>query len=90
MLWVKTGYSSSASAASVRINSTQIDKIWPRPWVSHSFIDMEAISIPFSPNLFNTIPGNPWIPLVNVLTIVPQGGSLDYVLVEHVFLLSRS
>jgi hypothetical protein len=51
LLWVKTGYTSPLSAASIRINGTEITKISPRPWTDHNIINLEAIAVPFSSSL---------------------------------------
>jgi hypothetical protein len=79
VMWVKTGYSSSSSAASVRVNGTEIDRIWPRPWLSHAFVDDEAVSFFFSPSLL--LP--PFVPFA-LLEIVPKPAPADYVLLSHV------
>jgi hypothetical protein len=88
LFWVKTGYSTSASAASIRINGTEVDKIWPRPWTVHNILDLEAIAVPFSSNLLLFGPFG--IPLINTLTIVPKAGATDYVFVDDVVFMSRS
>jgi hypothetical protein len=85
-IWIKTGYSSGSSAASVRLNGTEIAKIWPRPWLNHSYLDFEAEAFPFSNSLLAKAPPpiqflNFWF---NQLDIVPKGGVLDYVLLSNV------
>lgn len=79
LMWVKTRYDSNPSAASVRINGTEIDRIWPRPWLNHSYIDDEAVSFLFSPSLL--LP--PFIPFAR-LEIVPKPAPTDYVFVSQV------
>ena len=87
LLWVKTGYSTSVSAASIKINGTEVDKIYPRPWTVHNILDLEAISVPFPSNLLRSVFG---IPLPNSLTIEPKSGATDYVFVDNVIFVSRS
>lgn len=87
LLWVKTGYSTSASAASIRINGTEVDKIYPRPWTVHNILDHEAISVPFSSSLLSV--GVLGFPGVNTLTIVPKSGATDYVFVDNVIFVRR-
>jgi hypothetical protein len=87
LLWVKTGYSTSASAASIRINGTEVDKIYPRPWTVHEILDLEAISVPFPSSLLAT--GLFGLPGVNTLTIVPRTGATDYVFVDNVMFVRR-
>jgi hypothetical protein len=86
-MWVKTGYSSGGNAASVRINGTEIDKVWPRPWTNHNYIDMEVVAFVFSWSLLNQFPGPPWVtqfPMPNTLEIVPMAGGTNYLWVENV------
>jgi hypothetical protein len=71
--------SSWASAASVGVNGTEIDRIWPRPWLNHAFVDDEAVSFFFSPFLLYSISLFP-----NTLEIVPKPAPTDYVIVSHV------
>jgi hypothetical protein len=88
-LWVKTGYSSNASAASVRVNGTEIGKIFPRPWLTHSFIDLEAESFVFSRSVLDSVPF-PWWPGFNVLEIVPVAGAANFVLIGNVIFFRNS
>ena len=80
-MWVKTGYTSSSSAASVRINGTEIDKILPRPWLNHSFFDDEAVSFIFSPSV---LPIFSYPPQPTILDVIPRLGLTDWVMVSHV------
>lgn len=85
-MWVKTAYTSGASAASVRINGTEIDKVKPRPWTNHLYIDLEAVAFIFSWSLLNRSP-IPWLPLfpvANTLEIVPVPGATNYLFVDDV------
>jgi len=88
MLWVKTAYTTWANSASVRINGTEVDRIGPRPWEA-GLINIEAISMPFSSTLLNVLPGYPWLPMINQLTIVPAT-TADFVYIDNMILLSRS
>jgi hypothetical protein len=91
MMWVKTAYSTGAEAASVRLNGTEIDKIWPRPWTNHNYIDLDAVPFIFSPTLLNPspIPFYP-IPALNTLEVVPVPGLSNYLFVHHVMYHSRA
>jgi hypothetical protein len=81
-MWVKTGYSSSSSAASVRINGTEIGKIFPRPWgANHSYLDDEAESFFFSPTVLPIFSSPPQL---NFLEVVPTASPGDFVLVSQV------
>ncbi len=80
---VKTAYSTNASAASVRINGVELGKVRPRPWVNHSFIDDEAITLIFDYSILTNV-GLPWLPALNTLTVVPQSGTYDYLFVSDV------
>jgi hypothetical protein len=82
VMWVKTGYQLSSSAASVRVNGTEIDKIFPRPWLNQP-IDVEAVSFFFNPSLLIPISWHPGPPQAT-LEIVPKAGLYDYVFVSHV------
>jgi hypothetical protein len=88
MMWVKTAYSTGAGAASVRINGTEVGKVWPRPWTHHAYIDLEAVPFIFSPSLLNG-PVWPPFPLANTLEVVPVAGPTNYLFVYHVMLHSR-
>ena len=87
-MWVKTGYSDILSAASVRVNGTEVDKVWPRPWTNHSYVDFEAVPFIFSFSLLrlNPHPVFPWInlPAANALEVVPLAGPANWVLVHSV------
>jgi hypothetical protein len=84
LMWVKTSYSSGNLAFSVRVNSREIGKLFPRPWVSHNFVDFEAESL-LIPRAF--LFGAPFsgISVLNTLEIVPAAGAAgDYVLLDKV------
>ena len=84
LMWVKTGYSTSNLAASVRVNGREIGKLFPRPWVNHSFIDFEAESLIFQRSFLSGAPFS-WTPVINVLDIVAVAGPPEsYVLVDKV------
>jgi len=84
-MWVKTGYSSSATApAVVRLNGTQIGTIYPRPWLNHNYIDPDSIAFPFDGLLLRgfTFP----FPQSNTLQVVVPPGTTgnEYVLLGQV------
>ena len=84
LMWVKTGYSSFDSAASVRVNGSEIAKLQPRPWVNHFAIDFEAESlmVPRSVLFGGPFAGSP---VLNTLEIVAAAGAADsYVLLDKV------
>lgn len=79
---VLTGYQSTAAAASVRINGTEIGTIGPHPFVDPSS-QPELVTFIFShTTLVNT--GFPWLPAPNALTIVPKPSLFDWVMVGDV------
>jgi hypothetical protein len=83
-MWVKTGYSSSATApAVVRLNGTQIGTIFPRPWLNHNYIDHDSIAFPFDGLLLR---GFTFPPQPNTLqVVVPPGPTgFEYVLLAQV------
>lgn len=84
LFWVKTGYSDYSEAASVRIDGKEIGKIFPRPWLIHYILDLEADIIVFDSKLIQVqvLIG----PADHVLEIVPSGKSfliLGTVLCEY-------
>lgn len=85
LIWFKTGYSSNAKAASVRVNGNEIGKLFPRPWLGTNFVDFEAESflIPRS-SLF----GAPFsgATVLNTLEIVgaPGGVGDEFVFLDKV------
>jgi hypothetical protein len=88
-MWVKTGYSQGSQSALVRINGTEVGKIWPRPWTNHNYVDAEAVAFIFGGGLLRSGFNFPWIPPLfgeqNRLEIVPQGSAPDnYVLVGDI------
>jgi hypothetical protein len=86
-MWVKTAYSSGAGAASVRVNGTEIGKVWPRPWTNHYYIDLEAVPFIFPFSLLATSWAGPFG--MNTLEVVPVAGAGNYLFVFHVIYHSR-
>jgi hypothetical protein len=87
-MWVKTGYSSSDSRthAAVRLNGTEIGKISPRPWLTHSYIDFDSIAFPFDGLLLRRFTWFSFPVTPNTLEIVVPPGTtgFEYVLLAQV------
>jgi hypothetical protein len=90
ILWVKTGYNTGPSAASLSLNGVLLSRIYPRPWTgSHNYIDFEADSyiVPRSllaPRL------SPFLQVgINTLSITAQPGGFDYLWATNGLLLTQ-
>src|SRR4051794_3877980 len=84
ILWVKTGYDTGASAATITFNGQVLSPIWPRPWTNHNYINMEADSylVPrnrLAPGFGIALPDLG----VNVLTVTAKAGTYDYLWVTN-------
>ena len=85
LMWFKTGYSSIANSAIVRVNGQEIGKLLPRPWLDHNYVNFEAESL-ILPRTFMLGAPYFWSPVYNLLEIVPVPGADDgYVLLDKVF-----
>jgi hypothetical protein len=95
LMWAKTAYSFNASAASVRVNGTEIGKISPRPFAPAN-LALEAESLIFQRGVLFGAPFS-FITVFNTLEIVtvPLSGadprdSSTWVIVDNVIFFRNS
>jgi hypothetical protein len=75
---IKTGYDQAARSMSVKINGTEIGKVFPRPWSSGPYL--EPISFTFANGLLNNNASNQ-------LTLTPAGNlPEDYLIIGNWYL----
>ena len=71
LIKVKTYYKNHDAAASVRVNGTEIGKVYARFWDDHFHIDFADMWFIFSRGVLLGAP-YPWIQVPNTLEIVPH------------------